>query len=88
MAARKKPTAFTAEPFDDQDEFGFEDEVVVEEPITVLATDSNIVNARIKGTWKMFWGSDSYDFVDGKRHKIPKDLYAYLRKSGNIYDTL
>jgi hypothetical protein len=88
MASRNKPAAFTAEQVEDQDEFDSENEVVVAEPITVMSADSDFVNARIKGTWKMFWGTNSYDFVDGKRYKIPKDLYAYLRKSSNIYDTL
>ena len=88
MAARKKPSAFTAEQVEDQDEFELEDEVVVAEPVIVMSADSDYVNARVKGTWKMFWGSDSFDFVDGTRYKLPKDLYAYLRKSSNIYDTL
>ena len=67
-----------------------EDEVVVDEPTTVIATspDSNLVSARVKGTWTMFWGRSRYEFVDGKRYKLPKDLFAYLRSSGNIYDTL
>jgi hypothetical protein len=57
-------------------------------PVIEVTKDNNFINARIKGTWKMFWGSQSYDFVDGKRYKLPKDLYVYLRASGNIYDTL
>lgn len=88
MASRNKPAAFTAEQVEDQDEFDLENEVFVAEPVTVMSADSDFVSARVKGTWKMFWGTNSYDFVDGKRYKIPKDLYAYLRKSSNIYDTL
>lgn len=57
-------------------------------PVIEVSGGVSLVSARVKGTWKMFWGSDSYDFVDGKRYKLPKDLYAYLRQSGNIYDTL
>lgn len=57
-------------------------------PVVQVSTEGNFINARVKGTWKMFWGSQSYDFVDGKRYKLPKDLYGYLRTSGNIYDTL
>lgn len=57
-------------------------------PVIEVAEGTNLVSARVKGTWKMFWGHASYDFVDGKRYKLPKDLYAYLRQSGNIYDTL
>lgn len=88
MAPRNKPSAFTAEQVEDQNENNSEDEVVVAEPVTVMSADSNYTTARIKGTWKMFWGNESFDFVDGKRYKIPKDLYAYLLKSSNIYDTL
>ncbi|CAB4154173.1 hypothetical protein UFOVP629_1 [uncultured Caudovirales phage] len=88
MASRNKPSAFTAEQVEDQNENNSEDEVVVAEPVTVMSADSNYITARIKGTWKMFWGNESFDFVDGKRYKIPKDLYAYLLKSSNIYDTL
>jgi hypothetical protein len=36
----------------------------------------------------MFWGTSKYNFEDGKRYKLPKDLYQYLRSHGNIYDTL
>lgn len=57
-------------------------------PVVQVSTEGNFINARVKGTWKMFWGSQSFDFVDGKRYKLPKDLYAYLRTNGNIYDTL
>lgn len=86
MAAKKKPTAFTAEV--EEDTIDVADDVVVEEPVVVVNTDSDFVNARVKGTWLMFWGRDSYDFVDGKRYKLPKDLFNYLRSHGNIYDTL
>lgn len=57
-------------------------------PVVEVSTEGNFINARVKGTWKMFWGSQSFDFVDGKRYKLPKDLYGYLRSNGNIYDTL
>lgn len=57
-------------------------------PVVEVSTEGNFINARVKGTWKMFWGSQSFDFVDGKRYKLPKDLYGYLRTNGNIYDTL
>jgi len=56
--------------------------------IPVPEKGSNLIQARIKGTWKMYWGQEVYNFVDGKRFNIPQDLYDYLRKSGNIYDTL
>lgn len=55
------------------------------EPTIVAPTTKN---AKIKGTWTMFWGASKWDFIDGHRYDLPVDLYAYLRKSGNIYDTL
>ena len=64
MASRNKPSAFTAEQVEDQNENNSEDEVVVAEPVTVMSADSNYITARIKGTWKMFWGNESFDFVD------------------------
>lgn len=60
----------------------------VEIAVPVPVAGSNLIQARIKGTWKMYWGQEVYNFVDGKRFNIPKDLHDYLRKSGNIYDTL
>lgn len=86
MAAKKKPTAFTEAV--EEDSVVEESEVVIEEPVVVVNTDSDLVNARVKGTWLMFWGTSKYDFEDGKRYKLPKDLYNYLRSHGNIYDTL
>jgi hypothetical protein len=65
-----------------------DDEVIIDEPIVAVNTDSDFVTAKVKGTWVMFWGPKKFDFVDGKRYKLPKDLFQYLRKSGNIYDTL
>lgn len=55
------------------------------EPTIVAPTTKN---AKIKGTWTMFWGGSKWDFIDGHRYDLPVDLFAYLRKSGNIYDTL
>lgn len=82
----RKPTQSFVEVEND-DDFDVVDEVSYE-PQVVSNSGSNEVNARVKGTWKMFWGNTSYDFVDGKRYKLPRDLYTYLRQSGNIYDTL
>jgi len=84
MASRSKPAAFT-EALEETDSSS---EVVVEEPVVVIQPGSDLVSARIKGTWTMFWGTQKWDFVDGTRFKIPTDLYDYLRRSGNIYDTL
>lgn len=92
MAARKKPAAFAApveEVEESVDENTVDDQtVVVDEPVVVLTKNSDLISARVKGTWKMFWGRDSYSFVDGKRYQLPRDLFNYLKKSGNIYDTL
>lgn len=60
----------------------------VEIAVPVPVEGSNLIQARIKGTWQMYWGQEVYNFVDGKRFNIPKGLHDYLRKSGNIYDTL
>lgn len=81
--SRKTNSPF-AENMDD------DDEVVVygDEPVIASNPDSNLVSARVKGTWKMYWGTLVFNFEDGKRYKLPKDLFAYLRASGNIYDTL
>lgn len=62
-----------------------DDEVVLEEE-TVVTHD--LKSARVKGTWTMYWGQDRYDFVDGKRFRIPTDLYQYLKARSCIYDTL
>jgi len=51
-------------------------------------TKDDLVSARVKGSWVMFWSQSSYSFVDGQRYKLPRDLFNYLKKSGNIYDTL
>jgi len=51
-------------------------------------TKEDMVSARVKGTWVMFWSKSSYSFKDGERYNIPRDLYNYLRNAGNIYDTL
>lgn len=80
----RKPTQSFVEVETDDDTV----EEVSYEPHIISSGGSDLINARVKGTWKMFWGRDSYDFTDGKRYKLPRDLYDYLRQSGNIYDTL
>lgn len=52
----------------------------------VVADD--LVSARIKGTWTMSWGSAKFNFEDGKRYRIPRDLFQYLKSRSCIYDTL
>jgi len=82
----RKPTQSFVEVETDDDSDVIDE--VSYEPQVVSNSGSDTVNARVKGTWKMFWGRDSYDFEDGKRYKLPRDLYGYLRQNGNIYDTL
>lgn len=77
--ARKAQPAF-AETEDDT-----VDEIVEVEEETVV---DDLKSARIKGTLNIQWGATVYDFEDGKRYRIPVDLYEYLRGYGNIYDTL
>jgi hypothetical protein len=55
------------------------------EPTIVAPTTKN---AKIKGTWTMYYGNGRWDFVDGQRYDLPMDLFDYLKASGNIYDTL
>ena len=58
---------------------------VVEETVTV---EPETQRARVKGTWRMYFAGQPYDFTDGESYDLPPDLYNYLRGSGNIYDTL
>lgn len=74
MATRK-----FADIVDDSENVEVSDEVVV---------NDDLVSARIKGTWTMQWGTSKWDFVDGKRYRIPRDLYQYLKQRSCIYDTL
>lgn len=53
----------------------------------VVATEAT-KSARIKGTWKMYWGAQTFDFVDKQRYTIPADLFEYLKSRDNVYDTL
>lgn len=64
------------------------DEEIPAVEVQPLEVQADQVSGRVKGTWLMFWGSNSYDFKDGVRYNLPRDLYDYLKKSGNIYDTL
>lgn len=68
-----------------------ETEVVEETPEVkeVVAPGAPAIKkARIKGTWRMYWGSQSFDFEDGNTYSIPADLFDHLQGHGNIYDTL
>ena len=79
-APAKKPAAKKATP-------------VVEEPVAEVVADTVTVEAetqraRVKGTWRMYYAGQPYDFTDGESYDLTPDLYNYLRGSGNIYDTL
>ena len=60
-------------------------EVVETAPVTVVPETKR---ARVKGTWRMYFCGQPWDFVDGDSYDLPQDLYEYLRANGNIYDTL
>ena len=87
MATSKRNPAF-AELDDTTDVVEVSEETPVVSAPKSAPVQDNLVTARVKGTWKMFWGRTTYDFEDGKRYKLPRDLYGYLRQNGNIYDTL
>lgn len=79
--ARKAQAAFAEVEEDDT----MPTDVVEVEEQTVV---DDLKTARIKGTFNFMWGQTVYDFVDGKRYRIPADMYDYLRSYGNIYDTM
>ena len=58
---------------------------VVDETITVVPETKR---GRGKGTWRMYYTGQPWDFVDGDSYDLPQDLYEYMRANGNIYDTL
>jgi len=62
-------------------------DAVVAQPTVVQAAATH-KRARIKGTWRMYYNGVPYNFVDGENFEIPTDLYNYLRRHGNVYDTL
>jgi len=54
MVSKKQvPQVFVDESTDEDNE----DSAVIEEPVVVMSNDSDFVSARVKGTWKMFWGT-------------------------------
>jgi hypothetical protein len=78
MALKKQNVEF-AEFEDDSDNI----EEVAESVVT-----HDLKTARIKGTWTMYWGAEVFEFEDGKRFRIPIDLFNYLKARSCIYDTL
>ena len=79
MPSKKSAVEFAELDADNDDELVVEDEIVVAQ---------DLKTARIKGTWVMHWGLDTYNFEDGKRYRIPVDLYNFLKQRSCIYDTL
>lgn len=63
-----------------------EDDVVLDVDGVVVNDDN--VSCRVKGTWTMYWGRQVFNFEDGKRYRLPRDLFNYLKSHGNIYDTM
>jgi len=70
-------------PASEVEEVDFEDNLPEE-----IVVNDDLVSARVKGTWLMTWGPSKFDFVDGKRYRLPRDLYHYLKERSCIYDTL
>lgn len=64
------------------------EEAPAPKPVQETVVSPTTKNAKVKGTWTMFYGTNRWDFVDGHRYDLPLDLYDYLRRAGNIYDTL
>ena len=63
-------------------------ELEAEEDSPTVVVKDDLKTARIKGTWTMYWGLQTFDFENGKRYRIPADLYDYLKGAECIYDTL
>lgn len=90
MATKKTPNVTTTTNiFAEPETAEFVEETLVEEEPAVVAPGAPATKkARIKGTWLMHWGSERYNFEDGKTFTIPTGLYDYLKSHGNIYDTI
>jgi hypothetical protein len=85
MAARKKSVV---QEFVENDEEQLFVSEIPEAEVLDTTTKSGDISARVKGSWTMFWGQDTWIFNDGHRYKLPRGLFEYLKKNGNIYDTL
>lgn len=69
---------------DDQQDTSYVPSAAAEPIVLQLATK----NVKIKGTWTFYYGGEKYDFVDGYRYDLPMEVFEYLKRSGNIYDTM
>jgi hypothetical protein len=84
-------TARQAEPASYNDDL--DDSEVVYAPSATPAPEPQVLqpatkNAKIKGTWIFHYGGEKYDFVDGYRYDLPLEVFEYLKRAGNIYDTM
>jgi hypothetical protein len=87
MATKKASTTTTTDLFSEPEETVVETtEVAKEEVVAPGAPETK--KGRVKGTWRMHWGSEVFDFVDGTTYTLPTGLYNHLKAHGNIYDTL
>ena len=85
MAVKKK--SVIKEFVEQEEDLLFVSEIP-EAEILETKVKSSEVSALVKGSWTMFWGKETWIFNDGHRYKLPRDLFEYLKKNGNIYDTL
>lgn len=85
MASKKAST--TPSEFVESPEAVVEETEVTAAPVVAPGAPET-KKARVKGTWVMYWGTESYDFEDGKTYTLPTGLYEHLKSYGNIYDTL
>lgn len=60
----------------------------LDDEVSTLIAKPSTRRARIKGSWTMYWGLETFEFEDGKTYDIANDLYEYLKYHGNIYDVL
>lgn len=63
-------------------------ETAEDAPFSEVIVKDNLISARVKGTWVMTWGESKFNFEDGKRYRIPNDLFQYLKARSCIYDTM
>lgn len=88
--ATKRTNVTTTDIFSEPEETTTEVvETEVPESTTVVSPGApDTKKGRVKGTWKMYWGQETFDFEDGKTYTLPAGLYDHLKNHGNIYDTL
>ena len=91
MAPKKNQNLTTISSIFEEPETAVEEVVETTEdaaPVVVAPGAPATRKARVKGSWRMHWGQEIFDFEDGKTFTIPSDLYEYLKAHENIYDTI